>query len=43
MFERSSDGNGSSDYFLLGCSNKPPIDSSRRLNRIGVGIEINRG
>jgi hypothetical protein len=43
MFERNADGSDGSDYFLFGCSNKPPIDSSRRLNRIGVGIEINRG
>jgi len=43
MFERGADGSDSSDYFLFGSSNKPPINSSRRLNCIGVGIEINRG
>jgi hypothetical protein len=43
MFEPGADGSDSSDYFLFGCSNRPPIDSGRRLNCVRLGVQIDGG
>ena len=42
MCERAADRGDGGIYFLLGRAHDPSVDGSRRLNRMGTGVEVDR-